>query len=75
MVSISHNSLKCCENLSLYFQSVGRPKGRKNTITKLTGKEELIENLLAQNIQKTKIAEMLNVDYKTLYTYLKQKAE
>ena len=33
------------------------------------------ENLLAQNIQKTKIAEMLKVDYKTLYTYLKQKAE
>ena len=36
---------------------------------------ELIEKLLAQNIKKTKIAEILKVDYSTLYVYLKQKAE
>ena len=72
---ISQRTKQCVARLRAENKHIGRPKGRKNTITKLTGKEELIENLLAQNIQKTKIAEMLKVDYKTLYTYLKQKAE
>ena len=72
---ISQRTKQCLARLRAENKHIGRPKGRKNTITKLTGKEELIENLLAQNIQKTKIAEMLKVDYKTLYTYLKQKAE
>mgnify|MGYP002573374138 CR=1 FL=1 len=36
--------------------------------------EELIKKLLSQNIKKVKIAKMLNVDYTTLYKYLKEKA-
>ena len=72
---ISQRTKQCLARLRAENKHIGRPKGRKNTITKLTGKEELIENLLAQNIKKTKIAEMLKVDYTTLYKYLKQKAE
>ena len=72
---ISQRTKQCLARLRAENKHIGRPKGRKNTITKLTGKEELIENLLEQNIKKTKIAEILKVDYKTLYTYFKQKAE
>lgn len=70
---ISQRTKQCLARLRAENKHIGRPKGRKNTITKLTGKEELIEKLLAQNIKKTKIAEMLKVDYTTLYKYLKNK--
>ena len=69
---ISQRTKQCLARLRAENKHIGRPKGRKNTITKLTGKEELIENLLAQNIKKTKIAEMLKVDYTTLYKHIKQ---
>lgn len=72
---ISQRTKQCLARLRAEGKRIGRPKGRKNSITKLMGKEKLIENLLAQNIQKTKIAEMLKVNYSTLYMYLKQKAE
>jgi len=72
---ISQRTKQCLARLRAENKHIGRPKGRKNTFTKLTGKEELIENLLEQNIKKTKIAEILKVDYKTLYTYFKQRAE
>jgi len=70
---ISQRTKQCLARLKAENKPIGRPKGRKNTTTKLTGKEELIEKLLAQNIKKTKIAEMLKVNYSTLYIYLKQK--
>ena len=70
---ISQRTKQCLARLRAENKHIGRPKGRKNTITKLTGKEELIEKLLAQNIKKTKIAEILKVDYTTLYKYLKNK--
>lgn len=70
---ISQRTKQCLARLRAENKHIGRPKGRKSTITKLTGKEKLIEELLAQNIKKTKIAEILKVDYTTLYKYFKQK--
>ena len=72
---ISQRTKQCLARLRAENKHIGRPKGRKNTITKLTGKEELIKKLLAQNIKKTKIAKILNIDYSTLYIYLKQKTK
>ncbi|MBE6443765.1 MAG: master DNA invertase Mpi family serine-type recombinase [Alphaproteobacteria bacterium] len=72
---ISQRTKQCLARLRAEGKHVGRPKGRKNTTTKLMGKEKLVKNLLAQNIQKTKIAEMLKINYSTLYMYLKQKVE
>ncbi|MGN0913317.1 MAG: master DNA invertase Mpi family serine-type recombinase [Alphaproteobacteria bacterium] len=71
---ISQRTKQCLARLKAENKHIGRPKGRKNTITKLTGKENLVEKLLAQNVQKTKIAKILKVDYTTLYKYLKQKS-
>lgn len=71
---ISQRTKQCLARLKSENRPIGRPKGRKNKITKLSGKEELIKKLLSQNIKKVKIAKMLNVDYTTLYKYLKEKA-
>ena len=72
---ISQRTKQCLARLKADGRHIGRPKGKRNKIRKLSGKEDLVDKLLSQNIKKTKIAEMLKVDYKTIYTYLKQKAE
>lgn len=72
---ISQRTKQCLARLRAENKHIGRPKGKKNTMTKLTGKEELIKNLPAQNTKKTKIAEMLKVNYTTLYKYFKQNTE
>ena len=71
---ISQRTKQCLARLKADGKHIGRPIGRKNKITKLSGKEDLIDKLLSQNIKKTKIAKMLNVDYSTFYKFLKQKA-
>lgn len=71
---ISQRTKQCLARLKADGRHIGRPKGKRNKIRKLSGKEDLIDKLLSQNIKKTKIAEMLKVDYKTIYTYLKEKA-
>lgn len=71
---ISQRTKQCLARLKADGRHIGRPKGKRNKTRKLSGKEDLIDKLLSQNIKKTKIAEMLKVDYKTIYTYLKEKA-
>ena len=51
---ISQRTKQCLARLRAENKHIGRPKGKKNTMTKLTGKEELIKNLLAQNTKKNK---------------------
>lgn len=70
---ISQRTKIAIDKLKADGKPIGRVKGSKNKFTKLGGKEELISKLLSQNIKKTKIAKMLNVDYSTLYKFLKQK--
>ena len=71
---ISQRTKNSLDKLKAEGKHIGRVKGSKNKTTKLSGKEELIKKLLSQNIKKVKIAKMLNVDYTTLYKYLKEKA-
>lgn len=71
---ISQRTKQCLARLKADGRHIGRPKGKRSKIRKLSGKEDLIDKLLSKNIKKTKIAEMLKVDYKTIYTYLKEKA-
>ena len=68
---ISERTKRCLERLKSEGKHVGRNKGSKNKITKLSGKSDLIKTLLAQKISKTQIAKMLNVNYSTLYKFLK----
>ena len=72
---ISQRTKQCLARLQAENKHIGRPIGSKNSITKLTGKEEIIKKLLSQHIKKNIIAKTLDVSYTTLYHFLKQKAE
>lgn len=50
---------------------LGRPKGRKSSHYKLSGKELLINGLLKEGISQTKIADIVKVDRNTLARFLK----
>ena len=51
---------------------LGRPKGRKSSYYKLSGKDNMIEELLNKGIPKTQIAKILNVHRNTLSKYMKE---
>lgn len=50
---------------------LGRPKGRKSSHTKLTGKEEIIRSCLTAGFSKSKIARQLKVHRITLANFIK----
>ena len=49
---------------------LGRPKGRKSSHVKLSGKEETIRELLTQNVPKTQIAKIFKVDRMTVSKFI-----
>ena len=51
---------------------LGRPKGKKSSYYKLSGKDDLIEELLNKGISKTQIARILSVHRNTLSKYMKE---
>ena len=51
---------------------LGRPKGRKSSHTKLTGKEKIIIKMLNEHIAQTQIAKKLHVDRATLSLFIKR---
>lgn len=50
---------------------IGRRFGSKNSITKLTNKEEIIRQRLSEKVPKCRIAEEIGVDRTTLWRWLK----
>lgn len=52
---------------------LGRPKGRKSSHTKLTGKEEIIRNCLTAGLSKSSIAKRLKVHRWTLTKFILEK--
>lgn len=50
---------------------LGRPKGRKSSHLKLSGKENLIRELLRQGTSKSEIARKLNVNRMTVASFIK----
>ncbi len=54
---------------------LGRPYGCKNKRTKLTGKEDVINNLLDKGKSKTQIAKLLHVHRVTILNYCKSKSD
>ncbi len=50
---------------------IGRIEGSKNSITKFTGKEQLIKIMLSDGYKKSEIADKIGVHRITLYRYLK----
>jgi DNA invertase Pin-like site-specific DNA recombinase len=53
---------------------LGRPIGRKSTRTKLTGKEDYIQQLLDRGYSKNAVARRLKVNRATLYAFMKNKS-
>ncbi|MDR2346171.1 MAG: master DNA invertase Mpi family serine-type recombinase [Planctomycetaceae bacterium] len=51
---------------------LGRPKGSKSKVKKLTGKEKKINKLLDRNVSKSAIARMLGVNRITVADFIKQ---
>lgn len=51
---------------------LGRPRGRLNSRTKLTGKDKIIQGCLAAGFSITKISKRLNVHRITLANYIKR---
>lgn len=49
---------------------LGRPKGRKSTRVKLTGKEIAIQELLNQNVSQTQIAKIFRVNRNTVAKFI-----
>lgn len=54
---------------------LGRPKGKKSTHVKLSGKEITIKTLLEQGLSKTKIAKIFKVDRMTVTKFIKEHIE
>ena len=52
---------------------LGRPVGSKSRRVKLTGKEEVIRELLNQNVPKTQIARIFKVDRMTVDSFIKNR--
>src|ERR1043165_1544520 len=52
---------------------LGRPKGRKSTYLKLTGKEEQIQQLLTKRISVSAIGRLLGVHRLTVTSFIKEK--
>ena len=51
---------------------LGRPKGRKSSYYKLTGKEKQIQSLTLKGLSKVKIAKILGVNRNTLSRFIKE---
>lgn len=52
--------------------TLGRPKGKKSNYYKLSGKDNLIKDLLNKGIPKIQIAKILNVHRNTLSKYMNE---
>lgn len=52
---------------------LGRPKGRKSSHVKLSGKEEIIRDLIAHGVSQTKIANIYHVNRMTVSKFIKDK--
>lgn len=68
---ISQRTKEALARIRAEGKILGRPKGRKNTVTKLSGKQEEIETFLKAKMPKAKIAEYYHVHRRTLYNFLK----
>ena len=52
---------------------LGRPKGRKSTCVKLTGKEVVIQELLDQSVPITEIARIFKVNRNTVSKFIRER--
>ena len=63
---ISQRTKEALYRIQAGGKKLGRPKGVKNTVHKLDGKENQIRKLLDKNVSKSRIARIMGVDVRTL---------
>lgn len=68
----SQNMRKALQKLRCQGKKLGRPQGSANKKCKLSGNEDVIRKLLAQNVSKSEISRRLGVNRMTLYAFLKK---
>ena len=54
---------------------LGRPKGRKSSKVKLSGKEEVIKVLLEEGVSKSEIARIFKVNRMTVDSFIKNRMQ
>lgn len=67
---ISRATVQALEAVRSGGKVLGRPKGRKSSVYKLSGKEKQINELLAEGYSKVEIAKRLGITRTTLYSFL-----
>ncbi len=67
---ISSRTKEALGRLKSEGKTLGRPKGRLSSVTKLTGKEDLIREYLTKKIPQSVIARLLNVHRLTVRNYI-----
>lgn len=67
---ISQRTKEALARLKFEGKILGRPKGHRNKMTKLSGKEIEIQKLLDKKISKSKISRIFNVNRRTVYNFL-----
>ncbi|GAB7141395.1 master DNA invertase Mpi family serine-type recombinase [Deferribacterales bacterium RsTz2092] len=70
---ISQRTKEALARLKVEGKVLGRPKGRKSTKVKLSGKEETIRNMLRRGLRQYVIAKRLHVHRITLSNFIKIK--
>lgn len=68
---ISQRTIEALQRKKSEGKKLGRPKGKAHKV-KLSSKSELIEELIALRIPKSRIAKLFNVTSPTLYTFIKE---
>jgi hypothetical protein len=80
VLGITGNGLQCLghglkqqgidDTRILEGERLGRPKGKFSSVTKLTGRDDLIREYLAKKIPQSVIARLLNVHRLTVRNYI-----
>lgn len=71
----SQNMQKSLRRLRRQGKTLGRPRGSVNKSLKLSGHEDVIRKLLAQNVSRSEISRKLGVNRMTLYSFLEKMNE
>ncbi|MCQ2593006.1 MAG: master DNA invertase Mpi family serine-type recombinase [Treponema sp.] len=69
---ISQRTKEALQRSKAEGKVLGHPKGKCNSHYKLTGKEEIIQDMLIQGYSKNYICKLLNVCYVTLNTFIEK---
>ncbi len=69
---VSQTTVQALEAVKSDGKILGRPRGRKNDVYKLSGREGQIYSFLSAGVSKTEVARRLGITRATLYSFLRK---